>query len=438
MNSTWVLETVRREDGVRQALGQTASVQPERSHRRAHAAPNPKSSANATGWHGDDCDDTAYHTSVRKHLASLDGLRGVAALAVVAKHFQNLSRINLHFQQASVAVDLFFILSGFVIARAYEPRLADGLSWRGYMGLRLARLYPAIAAALVISGCIWLLAGGPAWPQLLLQFALLPVVIGPAIYAGDLFPLDGPQWSLFWELVVNGLHAAVFRWLTPTRIMVIMGLALIGLVLAAQRWGWLDVGWTRRSMWCAFPRAVWGFCAGLLIYKFDQRGWRAPRVPYAVLVGVLILCMIRWIPTWRLFWAGDLALVVVILPAIVAFAVQAKVPQSWVGPATWLGAISYPLYTLHVPLLRGFRWWLLDNDPLPIWQRAVLWWIVLALVIAAAAMFERFYDAPIRAWLARKRAVRRAAGTPQADRRMEPARAAGAAPAGELQRSQAQ
>ena len=93
---------------------------------------------------------------MRKHLASLDGLRGVAALAVVAKHFQNLSRINLHAQQASAAVDLFFVLSGYVIARAYEARLADGLSWRDYMGLRLTRLYPAIFGALVISVCIWL------------------------------------------------------------------------------------------------------------------------------------------------------------------------------------------------------------------------------------------------------------------------------------------
>ena len=78
---------------------------------------------------------------MRKHLASLDGLRGVAALAVAAKHFQNFSRINLHAQQASVAVDLFFVLSGYVIARAYEARLAEGLSWRSYMCLRLARLY---------------------------------------------------------------------------------------------------------------------------------------------------------------------------------------------------------------------------------------------------------------------------------------------------------
>jgi peptidoglycan/LPS O-acetylase OafA/YrhL len=345
---------------------------------------------------------------VRKHLASLDGLRGVAALAVVAKHFQNLSRINLHAQQASAAVDLFFVLSGYVIARAYEARLADGLSWRDYMGLRLTRLYPAIFGALVISVCIWLAAGGHPYPQLLLQFALLPVVIGPLIFAGDLFPLDGPQWSLFWELIINGLHAAIFRWLTPFRIGLIMAAALVGLILACRHFGWLDVGWTRRSFWCALPRATWGFFAGVLIFRLYQKGWRLPQVPYWILVLALVACMIRWVPSAKLYWARDMLLVVVILPAIVAFAVNSRVPDRLVGPASWLGAISYPLYTLHVPLLRGFRWLLMSSASIPIWERRVLWWVVLAGVVAAAALYEHFYDAPIRAALSRRRARRAA------------------------------
>jgi peptidoglycan/LPS O-acetylase OafA/YrhL len=345
---------------------------------------------------------------VRKHLASLDGLRGVAALAVAAKHFQNFSRINLHAQQASAAVDLFFVLSGYVIALAYEERLAEGLSWRSFMGLRLARLYPAIFGALVISGFIWLSAGGRPYPQLLLQFALIPVVVGPLIFAGDLFPLNDPQWSLFWELIVNGAHAAIFRWLTPVRIGMIMAASFVGLVIACHHFGWLDVGWTRRSFWCAIPRTAWGFFAGVLIFRLSQRGWRLPHVPYWILVLALVACMIRWAPSAKLYWARDMLLVTVILPAIVAFAVHSRVPDRWVKPATWLGALSYPLYALHVPLLRGFRWFLMESPALPIWERRVLWFVALFAVVGFAALYERFYDAPIRAALARRRAARRA------------------------------
>jgi peptidoglycan/LPS O-acetylase OafA/YrhL len=340
---------------------------------------------------------------VRKHLASLDGLRGVAALAVVGKHFQNLSHINLHLQQAAVAVDLFFVLSGFVLAQAYEQRLTEGLAWRSYMGMRLARLYPAIFGALVIAVAFRALAGGSFFWQLGFQFLLLPVLFGPILYGGDIFPLDGPQWSLFWELCVNGLHGAIFKWLTPVRLGLIMAIAVLGLAAACAQWGWLDVGWTRRTFWCGLPRVIYGFFAGVLIYRLQQRGWKLPRVPYWAILLILGACMIRWFPHVRLYWLRDFVLVVFILPTIVGFAVNAEAQGRWMKPFVWLGAISYPLYTLHVPLLRGFRWLTIAFPPLNRTEEIVGWWIVLAGVIAFAALFERYYDAPMRTYFARRR-----------------------------------
>ena len=341
---------------------------------------------------------------MRKHLVSLDGLRGVAALAVVGKHFQNLSHINLHLEQAAVAVDLFFVLSGFVLAQAYERRLIEGLSWRDYMSARLGRLYPAIFGALVIAVALRIWAGGAFFWELGFQFFLLPVLFGPMLYGGDVFPLDGPQWSLFWELFVNGLHSAIFRWLTPRRLVAIMAMAAVGLAVASFEWGWLDVGWTRRTFWCGLPRVIYGFFAGVLIFRLDQKGWKAPKVPYWLILLALTLCMIRWFPSAGLYWARDFLLVTVILPVIVAFAVNAEASGKWMAPFAWLGAISYPLYTLHVPLLRGFRWLLIASPSLEPWAKSGGWWLVLAAVIGFAALFERFYDAPIRAFLARRRA----------------------------------
>ena len=341
---------------------------------------------------------------MRKHLASLDGLRGVAALAVAAKHFQNLSGFHLHVQQAAMAVDLFFVLSGYVIARAYEQRLTGELSVSRYMIMRVQRLYPAIFGALVLALLLRLAFHGPIVPQMAMQFVLLPVILGPALFGGELFPLDGPQWSLFWELIVNGVHASVFRWLTIPRIVAILVISAIGLLAACAQWGWLDVGWTRRTLWCAAPRATYGFFMGVLIYRLNQRGWSAPKVPYLAIVGALALCMVRWSSDPNVFWISDLALTLVVLPGLVALATASEVPALLVRPAIWLGAISYPLYAVHVPLLRGFRWLLMAHPPLPLPERIAAWAFAVVATIAFAGLYERYYDAPIRAFLARRRA----------------------------------
>lgn len=343
---------------------------------------------------------------MRKHLASLDGLRGVAAIAVALKHFQNLSGMHLHVQQAAMAVDLFFVLSGYVISRAYEGRLESGLSVARYMGMRIARLYPAIFGALVIALALRFAFHGLIVPEMGLQFLLLPVIFGPTLFGGELFPLDGPQWSLFWELTINAVHAAVFRWLTIPRIIAILAVSAAGLAIACAQWGWLDVGWTRRTAWCAAPRATYGFFMGVLIYRLQQRGVTAPKLPYLLIVGALCLAMIRWTSVIDDFWISDMLLAMVVLPAIVAFGVVAEVPRALARPAIWLGAISYPLYAVHVPLLRAVRWQLLDHPIAPGPERTAIWCVALLAVIGLAAAYERYYDAPIRAFLAQRRARR--------------------------------
>src|SRR6185437_6209521 len=74
----------------------------------------------------------------RHAYATLDGLRGVAALAVVLYHYAS----DLIAPHGYLAVDLFFAMSGFVIASAYEAKLKDGLDVRGFLGIRAKRLAP--------------------------------------------------------------------------------------------------------------------------------------------------------------------------------------------------------------------------------------------------------------------------------------------------------
>ena len=276
--------------------------------------------------------------NVRKHLASLDGLRGVAALAVVGSHFENLSGFQLHLQGAGAAVDFFFVLSGFVIALAYEKRLEGGLSWAGYMRLRLERLYPAIFGALVLGLIVSAAAGDALGPGVAAQFLFLPALFGPVLHGGELYPLNGPQWSLFWELAINAVHAALLRWLTIPALLWIMAAAAAALIYASIHFGSLDVGWGRQNWWGAAPRVIYSFGMGLLLFRLDARGWRALAAPYPLIAIVLAACMVRWFPSLGLFWLRDLVMVLVILPALVAVAINSPVPARLAGFAAWLGS----------------------------------------------------------------------------------------------------
>ena len=337
---------------------------------------------------------------MRKHFASLDGLRGVAALAVVGSHFENLSGFNLYLQQSGVAVDFFFVLSGFVIAQAYEARLLADLTWRRYMRIRLERLYPAIFGGVLLGLIVAALAGEPMDLWMGLQFLILPVLQGAPLHGGELFPFNGPQWSLFWELAINAVHAAVARWLTTPVLVAVTALAAAALIYTSLHFGSLDVGWGRANGWGAVPRVLFSFGVGLLIFRAHSRGFAAPKLPYlAVAVAVaLIACMFRVAPALGGFAFRDLAVVLFILPSLVVLAISAPLGPRATRIATWLGALSYPLYAIHVPLLRACNV-LIDHLP-DDWQAAG-WWISLPLTLALAVAFERFYDAPIRRRLRR-------------------------------------
>ena len=336
---------------------------------------------------------------MRKHLVSLDGLRGVAALAVVGSHFENLSGLQLHLQQAGAAVDFFFVLSGFVIAEAYERRLKEGLGWRAYMGVRLRRLYPAIFGGLSLAVLFTALNGDTLYPLMAAQFLFLPVLAGVSVNGGELFPLNGPQWSLMLELAINAVHAAAVRWLTTPVLVGVTILAAAALVYTSLHFGGLDVGWSRANLWGGPPRVLYGFMIGLLIHRADARGWRAPVLPFGLVAAALAACMFRIWPSLGGFAVRDLIIVLAVLPALVMAAVQSKVSPRLTPLASWLGALSYPLYAVHVPLLRGFASLLNDmSGP----AQAAGWWLALAETLVIAAGFERFYDAPIRRWLAKR------------------------------------
>jgi peptidoglycan/LPS O-acetylase OafA/YrhL len=170
----------------------------------------------------------------KRTFVTLDGLRGVAAFAVLVRHTLTY---NLLFE-SYLAVDFFFVLSGFVLEHAYGKRLRGEMSPAAFMKVRLIRLYPLYALALALSTVPTLtqyLHGNPPAPGVAIDYAAA-ILFLPTPASPSLFPLVGPSWSLFFELVANGAFAIFWRRLGNRVLMaVVFGSALVLIAAATTR-----------------------------------------------------------------------------------------------------------------------------------------------------------------------------------------------------------
>ncbi|MBU3078175.1 acyltransferase family protein [Sphingomonas quercus] len=328
------------------------------------------------------------HAAMPHRYPILDELRGIAALCVLLLHaFRPLM------PHAYLAVDFFFLLSGFVIGLAYEERLADGrLSPAGFILARLRRLYPMLLAGLAFG--LALMACSPARPTLS-PLLLLNLLVIPIFGDVDAFPPDAPVWSLFMELAACVGYGLALPWLTTRRLaglIAVSGLALIGIAWAM---GDLSLGWqgSAREFFGAFPRVGWSFGLGLLTFRLIREGaLRPPPVAAGVAPLLLVLALAAPLPAM----AGSLLCVGIVFPLVLLAGIGAG-EQRWSGPAAWLGRISYPLYILHGPATK-----FVGQLALP-WPDFVLWQTLVVLAsLACAAFAERYYERPLRAWLARR------------------------------------
>ncbi|MBX9883444.1 MAG: acyltransferase [Novosphingobium sp.] len=148
----------------------------------------------------------------------LDEMRGIAALAVLVFHIGTRGGGPLIVPNGFLAVDFFFMLSGFVIAEAYEARLARGLSFADFALRRLVRMAP-VAMLGALAGGAYLAARAFAAPlrsdplRDVIGANLLNLMILPKLWHGratgwEMYPANGPLWSLFFEIAVNLVWAA--------------------------------------------------------------------------------------------------------------------------------------------------------------------------------------------------------------------------------------
>lgn len=328
----------------------------------------------------------------------LDGLRGVAALFVAMRHTAFFHNLGIH--SGYLAVDLFFVLSGFVIAHAYERRLDQGMSAARFLALRYLRLWPIYVLGAVLGLIAAFNQALPGRDNLTTSqvihtapFALM-MLPGPHIKQ-MLYPVNSVAWSLALELLVNLAYAFVWRPLRDPRVLggvlAASALALVGAVAWFHK---LDIGFTWTNAWGGVPRVAFSFTAGLVVYRiFQARPWRSPLPAWA---PVLVLPLLFYPRLDDTLW--PLLCVLVLFPAIVTAAAASEPTARTAKVFAWLGAVSYPLYALHKPAgelvvqqARHIAPWAAQSP----WVGAAY----LCVAVAACALVERFYDRPVRRML---------------------------------------
>lgn len=285
-------------------------------------------------------------TRARSERATLDGLRGLAALAVVLMHAGALA------PRAYLAVDLFFLLSGFVLEHAYGARLASGWNPLGFLKKRFARLYPlyglALAIAMVAVGSALLLhrAAGWTWGQFVLA-AAAEIVMLPAWLKSDhrLYALDFPAWTLLAELAVNLVWAAVYRWLNRWTLPAWIAAAAVVLCVLALRHGGLNGGTDWETAPLGFARAFFAFPLGVLLRR--QAGRALPAG--AGLLALLAAAVALYLPGAP-SPAYDLAVALLLWPAVITVGAAGEVRGPVRSACIALGAVSFGAYVTAAPV----------------------------------------------------------------------------------------
>ena len=355
----------------------------------------------------------------------LDGLRGVAALFVAMRHTSFFHGLGIH--GGFLAVDLFFVLSGFVIAHAYERRLEQGLSPARFLALRYLRLWPVYVLGAVLGLIAAFSHALPGHENLtpgqVIHTAPFALVMLPGPHIKQmLYPVNSVAWSLALELLVNLAYALVWRPLRDPRVMgsvlAISALALIGAVAWFHK---LDIGFTWTNAWGGLPRVAFSFTAGLAVHRiFRARPWRSRLPAWA---PVLVLPALFYVRVDEVIW--PLACVLVLFPVIVTVAAASEPKALTARVFAWLGAVSYPLYALHKPAGELVTSWVRHNSPHDV-QNLWIGVVYMTTAVVACAVIERTYDRPARRllgglmdqamrWTAGRTGARAAAGGLAAD-----------------------
>lgn len=361
----------------------------------------------------------------KPHYELLDGLRGVAALLVIWYHFFEgfaTSAVDQKFNHGYLAVDFFFVLSGFVLGYAYDDRWKKGLTKGGFIIRRLIRLQPMVVIAVcfgiiayIIQGCEhWDHTKAPVWAivmSFILGLFMLPTLPGTEVDVrgnGEMFPLVGPAWSLFFEYLGSILYASFLHRLSNNSLrwfVIFSGIGLSIVALTDMSGGYsLGVGWSM---------AEWGFFGGFMRLGFSfgigllmSRNFKPLKIKGAFWISGFSIAFMMCLPyvTFNgqpsiLNAIYDLFCTIVVFPLMVYVGASGTTTDRFsTGLCNFLGNISYPIYIIHYPAMYLFYAWVWNNGFTfgEVWPVTV---IIFLCLIPLAYIILKCYDQPVRKYL---------------------------------------
>lgn len=353
---------------------------------------------------------------------TLDGLRGMAAMAVALFHFDGALMPGGY-----LAVDFFFVLSGFILIRTYEPRFKKGLGSARFMLTRGIRLYPLYAVGIAI-GIVFAAQGmlrGSQNHMPLLEFLFsltFNALMLPSPFSRGLFPFNGPAWSLFFEVLANLALVVILTRLRTISLAVLGFIAALGLIVAVFHFqdtsdgllllGEGEVATSAGAYWdgwyVGLVRAAFSFTTGVVIARISIVIDRPAKTSAAICFFVLLLIMAVRVPLEKRI-AFDLICILAFSPVLV-FAGSRVEPHRLLVPAAILaGDLSYALYAIHLPIAHAFQFAARKAG----FSNFAIAPVYMAISLTLAWLCVRWVDLPLRRILGRKLASPKTAVTPR-------------------------
>lgn len=343
----------------------------------------------------------------KHHFEILDGLRGVAALAVVIFHFMEwvLPDFSENFiAHGFLAVDFFFCLSGFVIGYAYDDRLMK-IGVGAFFKLRLIRLHPLVVLGAVLGLLGFLL---DPFTSSAYDIGLLSLLFVSSLFLVplplmeerffNLFALNAPAWSLFWEYVASVFYAFVLYKLRHRYLVILTVLAAAGICIVSYRTGNLLGGWSKDNFLDGGARVAYSFLAGIFLYRSN---WITKN--NIGFIGLSMLLILAFIVPWTDWnWLTEPLIVLFYFPLIVSLGAGSSLSPGLKKICQFSGNISYPLYMTHYAAIWIFGNYFTNKKPsLDELTIVIILGVIFLVVFAYAVMV--FYDIPVRRYLGKKK-----------------------------------